>query len=390
VADASHMGRGTERSARVPSERRELEATEGFFDGRSPGLAFAIAFVFTAAVFVLDYLTGPRISLSLFYLMPIGLIGWNLGRGSGLVASLVASLAGLFADLVGTAGGSDLVPYWNAIVRLAFFFVVVQLLVTLRSAIDEQRERAKSEHEVSSGLRELNEVKDTLLHAVSHDLKGPLSGIIGAMSTLRRGEELQLTGDEVESLYQMIEQSGRKMNRLVDDMLDLERLDRGQVQPEREPTDVGELVRRVAREAPGLGTHPVRIDADPLLANVDPAKVERIIENLLVNAARHTPGGTPVHVAVRAREGGIQLTVEDEGLGVPEALKSTLFDPFRQGPTAAGRGVGIGLSLVRRFAELHGGTAEVEDRAGGGARFVIELACATSPLEPAGAHLHAV
>ena len=102
----------------------------------------------------------------------------------------------------------------------------------------------------------MNEVKDTLLHAVSHDLKGPLAGIIGAMPTLRRGNELQLTDDEVESLYQMIEQSGRKMNRLIDDMLDLERLDRGQVQPEREPTDVGEMVRRVAREAPGHGYAP--------------------------------------------------------------------------------------------------------------------------------------
>jgi signal transduction histidine kinase len=134
----------------------------------------------------------------------------------------------------------------------------------------------------------------------------------------------------------------------------------------------------------------VRIDAEPLLANVDPAKVERIVENLLVNAARHTPGGTPVHVMVRQGSDGIVLTIEDEGPGVPEELKGTLFDPFRQGPTAAGRGVGIGLSLVRRFAELHGGTAEIEDRVGGGARFVVVLPCAVKPLEPVGARLHAV
>ena len=345
---------------------------------------FAIAITFMAAVAVLDFVTGPRLSLSLFYLMPIGLVAWNLGRGAGVGAAAVATIAGLVADLFGPGSEQGVVPYyWNSLVRFAFFVVVVQLLATLKESVDTQTKRAEKEHQVSSGLRELNDVKDTLLHAVSHDLKGPLAGIIGAMSTLRRGDELQLTPDEVESLYQMIEQSGRKMNRLVDDMLDLERLDRGQVQPEREPTDIGDMVRRVAREAPGMDTHPVRIDADPLLANIDPAKVERIVENLLVNAARHTPGGTPVHVTVRERQDGITLTIEDEGPGVPEDLKSTLFDPFRQGPTAAGRGVGIGLSLVRRFAELHGGTADIEDREGGGARFVIVLPCAVKPLEPA-------
>ncbi len=352
---------------------------------------FAIAITFMAAVAVLDFVTGPRLSLSLFYLMPIGLVAWNLGRRAGVGAAAVATVAGLVADLFGPGSEQGVVPYWNSLVRFAFFVVVVQLLATLKESVDAQTKRAEKEHQVSSGLRELNDVKDTLLHAVSHDLKGPLAGIIGAMSTLRRGEELQLTPDEVESLYQMIEQSGRKMNRLVDDMLDLERLDRGQVQPEREPTDIGDMVRRVAREAPGMDTHPVRIDADPLLANIDPAKVERIVENLLVNAARHTPGGTPVHVTVRERHDGIVLTIEDEGPGVPEELKSTLFDPFRQGPTAAGRGVGIGLSLVRRFAELHGGTADIEDREGGGARFVIVLPCAVKPLEPASdARLRAV
>lgn len=352
---------------------------------------FAIGITFMATVAVLDFLTGPRLSLSLFYLMPIGLVAWNLGRRAGVGAAAVATAAGLVADLFGPGSEQDVVPYWNSLVRFAFFVVVVQLLVTLKESVDTQTKRADKEHRVSSGLRELNDVKDTLLHAVSHDLKGPLAGIIGAMSTIRRGQELQLTSDEMESLYQMIEQSGRKMNRLVDDMLDLERLDRGQVQPEREPTDISEMVRRIAREAPGMDTHPVRIETDPLLAHIDPAKVERIVENLLVNAARHTPGGTPVHVTVRERPDGIVLTIEDEGPGVPEELKSTLFDPFRQGPTAAGRGVGIGLSLVRRFAELHGGTADIEDREGGGARFVIVLPCPVKPLEPASnARLRAV
>ena len=280
--------------------RKKRQSTEGFFDGKSPGVVYAVGLSFTAVLLVLDFLSGAQISFALFYLMPLGLVTWNLGRRAGIGTALLCTVASLIADLMVPGAERDLVPYWNAIGRFAVFIAFAILLATLRDTLVAQRQRAEREHEVSSGLREMNEVKDTLLHAVSHDLKGPLAGIIGAMSTLRRGNELQLTGDEVESLYQMIEQSGRKMNRLIDDMLDLERLDRGQVQPEREPTDVGEMVRRVAREAPGMDTHPVRIDGEQLLANIDPAKVERIVENLLVNAARHTPGGTPVHVSVGA------------------------------------------------------------------------------------------
>ncbi len=384
------MGGTTEAGAGAPHGRHQLQRAEGFFDGKSSGLVYAVGLTFSVALLVLDYLTGPRISFSLFYLMPVGLVTWNFGRSVGVGAAFVATVGSLIADLLGPNAEHDVVPYWNSAARFAVFVAFALLLATLREILEAQKQRAELEHEVSSGLREMNDAKDTLLHAVSHDLKGPLAGIIGAMSTLRRGNELDLTADEVESLYQMIEQSGRKMNRLIDDMLDLERLDRGQVHPEREPTDIGEMVRRVAREAPGMDTHPVRIEGQPLLANIDPAKVERIVENLLVNAARHTPGGTPVHVSVAARKDGIQLVIEDEGPGVPEELKGTLFDPFQQGPTAAGRGVGIGLSLVRSFAELHGGSANIEDRVGGGARFVVLLPCEVKPLEPAGARLRAV
>ncbi|MGZ4150522.1 MAG: sensor histidine kinase, partial [Actinomycetota bacterium] len=121
-----------------------------------------------------------------------------------------------------------------------------------------------------------------------------------------------------------------------------------------------------------LAGHPVTVDGQHVLADVDGGKVERIVENLLVNAGRHTPAGTPIHLGVERSRRGIVLVVEDEGPGVPDDLKEHVFDAFRQGEHANG-GVGIGLSLVQRFAELHEGTARVEDRDGGGARFVVEL-----------------
>ena len=122
-----------------------------------------------------------------------------------------------------------------------------------------------------------------------------------------------------------------------------------------------------------MESHPIRVEASPVLVDVDAGKVERVIENLLVNARRHTPAGTAVHIRVQGRSNGVVLVIEDEGPGIPDELKEVLFEPFRQGAGAGGRGVGIGLSLVKKFAELHGGTAHIEDGEHGGDRFVITL-----------------
>jgi signal transduction histidine kinase len=353
------------------AERRVLKQTEGFFDGKSRGVTLLLGAAFLAVVAVMDYLLGPRLSVALFYLMPIGLVTWNLGLRWGAFTAVLSTGAALWSDLL--YPNYDLLPWWNAVFRFAAFLSFAVLLSTLRRIMESQWDHLEREAAVTTGLRELNEVKDTLLHAVSHDLKGPLAGILGSAQTLRRAEQIGLTDEERATMLDMIEQGAKKMNRLVDDLLDLDRLDRGHIQPERTPTDVGELARKIARELPGMESHPIRVEADPVLVDVDAGKVERVIENLLVNARRHTPAGTAVHIRVHGRSNGVVLVVEDEGTGIPDDLKDALFEPFRQGAGAGGRGVGIGLSLVRKFAELHGGTAHVEDGEHGGARFVITL-----------------
>jgi signal transduction histidine kinase len=234
---------------------------------------------------------------------------------------------------------------------------------------------------LSEDLREQNDLKNTLLHAVSHDLRGPLAGILGAMQTIRRGEELGLTDEQRDELYGVVEQAGAKGARLVDDLLDLDRLERGTLTIERRPTDIAGIANRLTRELPSLEGRPVLVDAEPVLVEVDGARIERVIENLLNNAARHTPAGTPIHVIVRARRDGVDLSVEDEGPGVPSDIREEIFEPFRQGADARG-GVGIGLSLVRRFAEIHGGSARVEERPGGGARFVVRLPGEVTQIVP--------
>jgi signal transduction histidine kinase len=358
----------------VDRDHRDKRALplEAFLSGRPPAYVLAVAVLFVVAVGVADHLMGPNVSLAPFYILPILVATWNLGRAWGFFVAGLAAIAMQLADV--KAFETDvLVPSWNAFVWYAVFLFVVWLLAIIRDHVDRQQTKLVSQEEVSDELRAQNDMKNTLLHAVSHDLKGPLAGILGAMQTIRRADQLKLTSVELNDLYGVIEQAGSKASRLVDDLLDLDRLRRGQLQPEREPTDVGALADRLAGELPSLSGHPVRIESDSgLLVDVDNAKVERIVENLLSNAARHTPAGTPIQVLVIEEDHGVVVVVEDEGPGVPDDVKDEIFEPFRQGEAARG-GVGIGLSLVQRFAELHGGSARVEDRAGGGARFVVTL-----------------
>jgi signal transduction histidine kinase len=347
------------------------------FIGAAPGPAgITLSVVFVVVVGIIDHLTGPGVSLAPFYLMPVVLATWTGGRAWGLGVAGMAAVSTRLADP--SDATSVLVHSWNALVWFVMLAAVVFLVDALDETMRRQRRRLARETEAVDDLRHENDMKNTLLHAVSHDLRGPLAGVLGAMQTIRRADKLHLTDKEMDDLYGVIEQAGSKAARLVEDLLDLDRLDRGQLEPQREPTDVEAIAQRLAGELPTLAGHPVRVDGAHVLVDIDGTMTERIIENLLNNAARHTPPGTPVHVDVSTTTTGVQLVVEDEGPGVPDDLKPSIFEPFRQGENARG-GVGIGLSLVGRFAELHGGAARIEDREGGGARFVVQLPGDRSP-----------
>jgi PAS domain S-box-containing protein len=241
--------------------------------------------------------------------------------------------------------------------------------ITERKRAEEEIQRAwEREREVAEHLRSLDELKSLLLHAVSHDLRGPITAILGSALVLE-DEDRVLEDDKRAELVRGIATSARKLNRLVTDLLDLDRLERGIVEPNRRPTDAASLARRVVAD---LGFDDVvTVSAGRAEADVDPVQVERILENLLVNARSHTPRGTEVRVEIRRDSDGLEIDVEDRGPGVPSELREAIFEPFRQGGT--GPGLGIGLSLVSRFAALHGGRAWVEDAAGGGARFRVTL-----------------
>ena len=255
--------------------------------------------------------------------------------------------------------------------------LVVARDVTERRRVERQlRDSLEREQASTRDLRALDQMKSTFLQAVSHDLRTPLASVLGIAITLQR-RHLELGRDDAADLLHRLSRSARKMDRILNDLLDLDRLAQPTVTPERESIDIGELVGRVVKDASAelLQHRPVHLDACPLLLEVDPPKVERMVENLLANAARHTPAGTPVWVRVQPREQGALLVVEDAGPGVPDELRELIFQPFRQGPRPASHapGLGIGLALVRVFAQLHGGRAWAEERNGGGASFRVHL-----------------
>ena len=244
----------------------------------------------------------------------------------------------------------------------------------LRRSEQKYSEAFHREREATQRLRALDEMKNTFLEAVSHDLRTPLTSILGSAVTLERSG-MDIPREDAIDLLQRIASNARKLERLLGDLLDLDRLQRGIITPQRRRTDVGALVGEAVREFEQFGGREVLLGSGELMAEVDPPKVERIVENLLSNAARHTHPESRIWVRVDRRDDGILLVVEDEGGGVPDQLKDAIFEPFRQGPgpASASPGVGVGLSLVARFAELHGGRAWVEDRPGGGASFKVLL-----------------
>ena len=244
----------------------------------------------------------------------------------------------------------------------------------LRQALERERQALERERQAASELRALDEMKNTFLDAVSHELRTPLATVIGIALTLQRAGPSLTEEDTIDLVDRLVANAG-KLDRLLADLLDLDRLTKGIVAPQRSPTDLAALVRRVAQEWRQRSGRQVEVVVEPVVAWVDSAKIERVVENLLANAARHTTPDTPVWVKVARRSEGVLLAVEDAGGGVPQELRATLFEPFRQGPGAAAHapGVGIGLSLVARFAELHGGRAWVQDRPGGGASFQVLL-----------------
>jgi len=249
-------------------------------------------------------------------------------------------------------------------------------------AIVLDRERLRDAETQARLSAESERMGTMLLNSVSHELRTPLAAISTVSSGLRAAGELNpaqqmLTGE--------LDEATRRLNRLVQNLLDLSRLQAGHLRANSDWHDLHDLVNATLQNlGHSLDQHKLKIEISPNFPPVklDAVLTEQILMNLLCNAVVHTPPGTQILFAARADADRLVIQVSDNGPGLPEGDPSKLFDRFQRGPNAAAGGTGIGLSLVRGFAEIQGGRVKAENKPEGGALFTVTLPLAKLPPVP--------
>ncbi|MDB5790940.1 MAG: hypothetical protein JWQ80_964 [Massilia sp.] len=238
-------------------------------------------------------------------------------------------------------------------------------------------------------LQAANHRKDEFLAMLAHELRNPLAPISAAAQVLRL---MPHNADKVRQYSEVISRQVSHMTTLVNDLLDVSRVTRGMVQLEKAPVDLKSVVTSAAEQVHPLieaGLHSLGLQLGPAPASVlgDRARLIQVTANLLANAAKYTPPGGVISLAVEARDGKARITVTDNGNGIEPALLPHVFDLFVQGertPDRAQGGLGLGLALVKNIVGMHGGRVEAHSAGPGqGSTFIVELPAAEQPPRPA-------
>ncbi|HET7455294.1 MAG TPA: ATP-binding protein [Solirubrobacterales bacterium] len=373
--------------------RRRLAAFE-IGTGSPPagwGVLATVAAVAAATLLVYPLKdVAPAVSLGVVYIPGVLLISTVWGWRLGLVSALLSALAFNWFHLPPT-GQLEVAADKDAVALVTFGIVALassslaemararaaeaergreeteRVLGELRE-LSGERDRMEAEAIEAGALRRSDELKTALLRSVSHDLRTPLTSIIAAGTAL---DSPTLTEEERHELSEAVVEQGQRLSHLVENLLDVSRLQSGSAEPRREPVDLAGVLE-AARESLGgdgaLVKFGIAAEIPALVA--DPVQLERAFANLLGNAVRYGGGR---QVLVRSREVGGRLVVRivDQGPGIPEGERELIFEPFyrREG----GQGSGLGLSIARGFIEANGGEVAVESVPGQGSTFVVSF-----------------
>jgi signal transduction histidine kinase len=226
------------------------------------------------------------------------------------------------------------------------------------------------EQEAAAALRDADDAKYALLLAAAHELNTPIATVAGLADLLVRHPDLPKGA--ISKMADGLATTGAELRAILTNLLDSERVMGGFVAPQRRSFDLVALVVERARSRNG-SEKAITLPEGEETVELDPELTTRIVDNLVSNALRHTPEGTTVQVVLTRREDGVLLAVEDSGRGIPDAEKEAVFEAFQRRAGSAAGGLGLGLFVVRKFAEIQGGRAWVEDAPGGGAAFRVLL-----------------
>jgi signal transduction histidine kinase/ActR/RegA family two-component response regulator len=296
-------------------------------------------------------------------LLAFGFAWWMGRRITGPISSLAVA-----ARHLGRPGGPA--PL-DAQIDISEVREVAQVLDDASRAIEREQD----------ALRAADRAKDEFLAMLGHELRNPLAAITASAYVLR----LAKPGDEVAvEARNVIERQTKLMTRLIEDLLDLSRVVMGKVTLRQEPFDLAELVTRVTAVWQETRSRRIVLSAAPVWVNADRERIEQILSNLIDNAHKFSPSGTSISITLYSRGREAVLELRDQGEGIPAEDLENIFGLFVQGPRGPDRargGMGVGLALVRRLIEMHGGSVVAESEGTGhGATFTVRLPVVSPPV----------
>jgi signal transduction histidine kinase len=360
----------------------------------SMAAAYGGAVAVTLAASFLRWFLDPWLGVSIPFVTVYGAVAiavWFGGLGPAVLAMVLGYVVAnvRYVSVVGhfaVHGPTDAIS-------LVLFAVSCSLIIVLGEAMRRARDRYRSsELEVMQRARELaqaNSSKSQFLAMLSHELRNPLAPLRTGLALLR----MKPVDPMVAETHQMMDRQITQLARLIDDLLDLSRIDRGKMEMRTERVALGDAIRAgVDTARPNIDakghTLETRLPAEKLYVDGDAVRLAQVVSNLLNNAAKFTPPNGRIELAARAEDGAVLVRVADSGIGIARDKLGEIFDMFVQLDTArvAAGGLGLGLTLARSIIERHGGSIEAKSGGRGqGSEFLVRLPLAAPP-KPAAAN----